>query len=147
MGCALLWVFFSGGFYQDSIAQFKIFPYGNGCLECPTGSFVSSDEAPGKAESDCSVCPQGKKPCLLSILWLYACHDIYSPLYNAKKRQDRSTGSPLEIKAITSKKTFFRFRYWPYKEVWAPGLSLPDQSLSTWSFWPLPAMHQGIHMS
>lgn len=109
MGCALLWVFFSGGFYQDSIAQFKIFPYGNGCLECPTGSFVSSDEAPGKAESDCSVCPQGKKPCIitLSILWLHACHDIYSPLYNAKKRQDGSTGSPLEIKAITSKNHSF----------------------------------------
>ena len=50
----------SGGFYQDEEAMFKILSHGLGCKQCPLGSFVPEEKAPGKDRGECQACPEGK---------------------------------------------------------------------------------------
>ncbi|XP_022789970.1 putative leucine-rich repeat-containing protein DDB_G0281931 isoform X4 [Stylophora pistillata] len=44
----------AGGFYQDELAY-----SGTGCKHCPLGHFVTLESTPGKAITDCVLCPQG----------------------------------------------------------------------------------------
>ena len=44
----------TGGFYSDTEAFVN-----QGCRQCPNGTFVSIDKAPGKMMGDCNPCPKG----------------------------------------------------------------------------------------
>ncbi|XP_078358133.1 uncharacterized protein LOC144642903 [Oculina patagonica] len=48
-----------GGFYQDRMAHIGIISHGLGCKTCPSGRYVNPEAAPGKAEWECTGCPQG----------------------------------------------------------------------------------------
>jgi hypothetical protein len=49
-----------GGFYQDDIAHVGEIVYGLGCKQCPAGSYVKPEDAPGKTMESCSACLDGK---------------------------------------------------------------------------------------
>ncbi|CAH3181072.1 unnamed protein product [Porites lobata] len=44
----------AGGFYSDTKAFVN-----DGCRQCPSGTFVHYNEAPGKSQVDCKTCPEG----------------------------------------------------------------------------------------
>ncbi|KAL9974051.1 hypothetical protein ACROYT_G011041 [Oculina patagonica] len=48
-----------GGFYQDEFAYTGRLSHGMGCKLCPLGHFVPPHAAPGKAITECILCPQG----------------------------------------------------------------------------------------
>jgi len=47
--------FLLGGFFSDDVGHVA-----ENCKQCPNGSFVSFDKAPGKQAQDCKSCPHGK---------------------------------------------------------------------------------------
>ncbi|XP_031573692.1 uncharacterized protein LOC116307550 isoform X2 [Actinia tenebrosa] len=49
----------AGGFYQDAIAHVGEIVYGLGCKQCPAGSYVKPESAPGKTKESCSACLEG----------------------------------------------------------------------------------------
>ena len=54
-----LFIFSAGGFYQDEFAFTGILSYGMGCKLCPLGHYVPPHSAPGRAITECILCPQG----------------------------------------------------------------------------------------
>lgn len=48
-----------GGFYQDRLAHIGFTSHGIPCKTCPPGRYVTPEAAPGKAEWECTGCPQG----------------------------------------------------------------------------------------
>lgn len=52
-------LFSAGGFYQDEFAYTGRLSHGMGCKLCPLGHFVPPHAAPGKAITECILCPQG----------------------------------------------------------------------------------------
>lgn len=47
-------ILFTGGFYSDDVGYVA-----KSCKECPNGSFVSLEQAPGTQKQDCKACPEG----------------------------------------------------------------------------------------